>query len=129
MSFIRSTTKPGSFFSWLGYVWFDSFLLKEIINEFSEDSNKDDIPLESEATQQPREIKISLQATEIAANIAVVEYLMTMTVLGIDPGVVYDQVNKLPLWYEKCIFAAICAHITLTLNPTVMGEGLQILEL
>ena len=72
-------------------------MLKELINEFPEDSNEDDIPLESEATQQPREIKISLQATEIAANIAVVEYLMTMTVLGIDPGVVYDQVNKLPL--------------------------------
>ena len=55
-------------------------IVKEILNSYQEDSVADG--------------SISVQATEIAADIAVNEYMQTMTALNIDPGFVYDQVRE-----------------------------------
>ena len=59
--------------------WGNIASLQEILNVFGTDNGTN----------------ISVQATEIAADIAVTTYIQTMTVMNVKPGFMYTQVRKL----------------------------------
>ena len=62
---------------------------------------------------------ISVQATEIAADIAVVEYLQTMMVFGIDPGFTYSQVSRCRKDIVLVFFNQRCTHTVLSLKSAL----------
>ena len=69
--------------SYLSPRFIQRFFFQEVLEDFSEEN----IPILKDGVKE-----ISHQATEIAADIVIVDYLQNMMVHNIDPGLTYDQV-------------------------------------